>query len=586
MKVFHAVLLCCIPAILACAGGHKFVDKSQVVLGRVDGRPITAAEMDSIAGAKNIIISDTTDVQLLKQNLLDSLIDLKLIDIRVDSIKALLEQDRSFIERRNSEIANNVFRLMFDGEITFKIQMDSSEIDSFYSQHPEQFMTPEQVRVAHILISTPKPETAGVKSAKAKEKIIAANEKESLKRAKAILAKAKSGENWDSLCAKYSEDKNTNQKGGDIGLISRGRMGDEFDSLAFAAEIGSVVGPAKTIRGFHIIKVSEHIMPALKPLDSQLRGTIRASLFRNHEKEKADKFVDSLKSAAHYEFNEPILDLPDSLVQADQWVMIVNEKDTVFADRLLQNLPKFMRLKKYTEATPAVKRELLQDMSVNNLLRAAGKTLGYYDNPKVISAGIEFTDREARFKLDQIMRDSIYQPTEEEVKEYYDSHFEERYREKKPLKVQHIIFQDSALALVIRDSLLQGADFKEMALRYYPGEIEIREIAFDLGYISEQEMGQTFFEAVKQLEVGQISLPIKTVWGYHIAKLVDKRQDKSLDQVRPGIRDALKKSADNAVKKQMLEQWRESASIIIEKRTFEKYEFPEVVKPINLNQGS
>ncbi len=585
MKIFHAVLLCCGLAIISCAGGYKFVDKSKVVLGRVDGRPITAAEMDSIAGAKNVIISDTTDVQLLKQNLLDSLINQKLIDIRVDSVKAILEQDRAFIEMRNSEIANNVFRLMFDGEITFKIQMDSSEIDSFYSQHPEQFMTPEQVRAAQILISIPKPETAGVKSAKAKEKIIAANEKESLKRAKAILAKAKSGENWDSLCAKYSEDKNTNQKGGDMGLISRGRMAAEFDSAAFSAEVGSIVGPVKTRQGFHIIKVSEHLMPTLKPLDAQLRGTIRASLFRNHEKEKADKFVDSLKSIAHYEFNEQVLNLPDSLVKADEWVMVVNGKDTVFADRLLQNLPKFMRLKKYTEATPEIKRELLQDMSVNNLLRAAGKDLGYYDNPKVISAGIEFTDNEARRKLEQILRDTTYQPTEDEVKAYYDRYFEERYREKKPLKVQHIIFQDSTLALIIRDSLLQGADFKEMALRYYPGEKEIREIAFDLGYISEQEMGPTFFEAVKQLEVGQISLPIKTVWGYHIAKLTDKRQDKTIDQVRPGIRDALKKNADNAVKKRILDQWRASANIVIDNRTLEKYEFPEVIKPINLNRG-
>jgi len=95
-------------------------------------------------------------------------------------------------------------------------------------------------------------------------------------------------------------------------------------------------------------------------------------------------------------------------------------------------------------------------------------------------------------------------------------------------------------------------------------------------------MGPDFFERVNELEVGEISMPIKTRWGYHIAKLVNRRADKKLNQVRPGIRKALIEVADAKVKSRLLNQWRSSANIQIDYEWLEKYKFPEFVRTVEI----
>jgi parvulin-like peptidyl-prolyl isomerase len=568
----------------SCVFGPKSVDKSAVEVARVDGKAITYAELDSLAGALKITTTDSTNLDSLKRGLLDSLVEESLINQRIDSVKATINNDRELVERRNSEVANAVFKMMFDNEISFKVVLDTNQIDSFYIKNPDQFMTTEEVKAAQILVSFPKPDTADVKSEKQKKNIIKKNDQDTKKRAKKVYELAKAGDNWDSLVVKYSQDKATNKKGGDLGYFPSKKLAAELDSVIFKAKVGSIIGPIKTQFGYNIIRVDDHKMPVLKPLDKELRNKIRSGLLSQEERKRADKFVDSLKSEAQYVFNEDELAKPDSLIDVNAWAMTINAKDSIFESTVKNMLPKYMKRKGLTESTPEIKKEMLREIAVNNLLRAAGKTLGYYDKPEAVNTYESFNQREAKLKVEQMLRDVSYQPSQEEIDKYFKDNFEARYKEKNPLHVQHIIFADSAhaLALSVRDSIIAGADFKEMALRYYPGEKEIREVAYDLGYISNQDMGEEFFNKVNELKVGEISQPIKTKWGYHIAKLIDRRTDKTLDMVRPGVRKALIEVADSKIKQQYIKQWRALAKIQIYSGPLKKYRFPEQTKTIDI----
>ena len=151
--------------------------------------------------------------------------------------------------------------------------------------------------------------------------------------------------------------------------------------------------------------------------------------------------------------------------------------------------------------------------------------------------------------------------------------------------MQHIIFADSATALAVRDSILAGADFKDMALRYYPGEPEIREVAYDLGYISDEELGKRFYDYANSLQDGEVSLPFKTEWGYHLIKLVNRREDKKLSQVKPGIRKALIDQTDAGVATRLLNQWRAEAQITFDNKAINKYQFPENLRSVQVTPG-
>jgi len=558
------------------------VDRTAYVIARVDSKTITAADFDSIGEAMSVVIRSDTDVDSLKKVILDSSIDIKLIDIRVDSIVLELEHDRNFLEKRTHELANTVLRLMYQGEITGKTNIDSSQVVDEYSQNSEKYIDPAQIKASHVLIKIPPPDTFDVKSEEKMQKKFEDNRKETVKRAEAVYNKSISGGNWDSLVVKYSQDVTNNQKGGDLGYFPKGQMVPPFDSAAFNAEIGDIVGPVETRFGFHIIKIEDKKPESKLELDEDLFKKIKTGLSRAKEKEVADNFVDSLKTGARHVFNEEVLSQPDSLLDDSLWVVIVDDADTVFEQTVKKNFPKYLRRNSIIDWTAEDKKNMLKEISVNSLLRAAAHNLGYYNYPKAIQAKEEINRREAQMQVKHLLRNLEYQPTEEEVEKYYDEKFEERYHEKKPLHVQHIIFEDSALALVVRDSILAGADFKEMALHYYPGEKEIREVAYDLGYISDEELGQEFFTVANLLDVNDISLPFKTEWGHHLIKLVNRRIDKKLEQVRPGIRRALIEASDSSHRQEILDEWRPKSLIVEEEKALKKYKFPESLKSVEI----
>ena len=85
------------------------------------------------------------------------------------------------------------------------------------------------------------------------------------------------------------------------------------------------------------------------------------------------------------------------------------------------------------------------------------------------------------------------------------------------IKCSHILVQKQSEAITILDRLRQGEKFGKIA----------RELSIDsgsakrdgnLGYFSRGKMVKEFETAAFQLEVGKISEPVKTQYGYHIIK--------------------------------------------------------------------
>ena len=85
------------------------------------------------------------------------------------------------------------------------------------------------------------------------------------------------------------------------------------------------------------------------------------------------------------------------------------------------------------------------------------------------------------------------------------------------IKCSHILVQKQSEAITILDKIRQGEKFGKLA----------RELSVDsgsakrdgnLGYFSRGKMVKEFETAAFNLEVGKISEPVKTQYGYHIIK--------------------------------------------------------------------
>jgi len=118
----------------------------------------------------------------------------------------------------------------------------------------ERRPTRGEVKVAHIRISTPKSAgEAGVTAARL--------------RIDSVETQLKKGASFESMVKKYSDDKFTTDKNGEMPAFGVGRMPASFEQAAFALKNpGDISKPVQTDYGFHILKLIEKY--PLKPFDS------------------------------------------------------------------------------------------------------------------------------------------------------------------------------------------------------------------------------------------------------------------------------------------------------------------------------
>lgn len=131
--------------------------------------------------------------------------------------------------------------------------------------------------------------------------------------------------------------------------------------------------------------------------------------------------------------------------------------------------------------------------------------------------------------------------TDETARAFYDGNGELFHMEE--IKARHILVDEEQLAKDIIKKIDEGEDFAELAMEYST-EPGAQESGGDLGYFSRDvNFVPEFKEAVFALEVGQVSEPVKTEFGYHIITVEDKVEENvEFEEVIEGIKYSLKET--------------------------------------------
>ncbi|TWG29589.1 foldase protein PrsA [Geobacillus sp. C56-T2] len=124
--------------------------------------------------------------------------------------------------------------------------------------------------------------------------------------------------------------------------------------------------------------------------------------------------------------------------------------------------------------------------------------------------------------------------TEKELKDYYNNY-------KPKIRASHILVKDEKTAKEVKAKLDKGEDFAKLAKEYSqdPGSASN---GGDLGWFGPGKMVKEFEEAAYKLDVGEVSDPVKTDYGYHIIKVTDKEKKKSFAEMKDEIAFEVKRS--------------------------------------------
>lgn len=125
-------------------------------------------------------------------------------------------------------------------------------------------------------------------------------------------------------------------------------------------------------------------------------------------------------------------------------------------------------------------------------------------------------------------------PTEEDLKEYYEEN-KEVITPNKTYTASHILLDDKDKANEVYKEINEGLDFQEAARKYSKDPSAAS--GGSLGTFPKGVMVKEFQDGLDSLEVGEISKPVKSQFGYHLIKLEDinNEEAKAFDEVKDQV---------------------------------------------------
>jgi len=215
---------------LLLLGALPAMAQEDPVLFTVNDNPVHVSEFKYIYEKSNGKEANYSEASLDKYMELYKNFKLKIArarEMKLDTIPALKRE----LDGYRKKLANSY---LIDKEVTNHLAKEAYERKK------------TDVRMSHIYFS--------LKKLKSPSDTLAIYNK-----AMTLMKKLKSGTSFEQLASDFSEDKSSKVKGGDIGyftaIFPNGYY--EMEEAAYSTPVGQIVGPVRTVSGYHIIKVTD-----------------------------------------------------------------------------------------------------------------------------------------------------------------------------------------------------------------------------------------------------------------------------------------------------------------------------------------
>jgi hypothetical protein len=487
----------------------------------------------------------------------DSVIQFQLDSILIDTLVSLTTDQYDlrrhwlrYMEFRESTSAwlRNTY---WNRQLGDRVKIDSQDVIDYYNAHPASFSIPEQAEIYHIL-SSPLGFLQGPDSALyfrfSREDLHAYSEDYIWQ----LYDLIRYGEAFENVAQRFSHDVKSRDFGGRLGWVLPGTYIDPFDSVAFSLKDGEVSRPYQDADGWHLLYRTNYHSGGPEPLDSaNIYNRAATAAFDSKVAKLAPAVLDSLRSEAEVEVNDLYYSTPDLMTVDDTlWAAVVNTSDTVYFHSLKLLVDDYGVRLRLNVNSDEVRRAMLATNVGPMVVLQAARFEGYDTLPEYIAyrdATLKTTIK--YFRLTQLYGTVEWQPSEEEIASYYKKHWDD-YHPRKHIQAEQLVVKDPELAYFLREQAGQGMSLTDLLAAFGP-EGEGYDIVYEnLGIVEEGKLPGDLEDALKRTHAYRLTPVVQTARGYHLARVLKRDYDKTLDMVRGGIRSIL-------IDQYRWEQWRE-----------------------------
>ena len=175
-------------------------------------------------------------------------------------------------------------------------------------------------------------------------------------------------------------------------------------------------------------------------------------------------------------------------------------------------------------STEEARKQLLEQFISFELMSRLGaemklnETEEYKNNLKVLEK-----DLLTQLTINKVLSEVTV--TDADALEYYNNN-KESFVEQATVSAKHILVEDEEKCAKIREEIQSGAcTFEEAAMKY--SSCPSKEQGGSLGSFGKGMMVPEFEEAAFVLELGTVSEPVKTQFGYHLIKVEERTEGKT-----------------------------------------------------------
>ena len=278
---------------------------------------------------RNFGLTPTTYRQQLKRdNLMGQ------VQQAIASTAFTLDHDADLVARLDGQTRNIAVLTMPLALEMLSVSMDAEEIDAYYLDNKQRFMTPEKLSINFVTLNKSDfydqvevtdedlkkeyldwQQAASEKSeTEASHMLFLVNdsqtEEQALDLAKIAHTQLEQGQDFASVAQQHSQDDSTSSDGGYIGLLAKGEFGEAFDTVLFDLQSGTYSAPVVTEFGVQIVYA--HAQDAAdQPTFEQQKQALSLALKQSGAE---SLFVAASEEMADIAFSSPdLLEVADAL---------------------------------------------------------------------------------------------------------------------------------------------------------------------------------------------------------------------------------------------------------------------------------
>ena len=233
-----------------------------------------------------------------------------------------------------------------------------------------------------------------------------------------------------------------------------------------------------------------------------------------------------------------------------------------------------------SEIPPVFQSTVTKDQ-INNFIQQWIDTELIYQN--AMKLGMDL-DQDFRYELEKAKKELLVRKylnrileekvdvAEEEIQRYYEENKENFVTDNDEIRALQILVATRAEAKVVRQRITKGEDFievaKEVSLDY------AKHKRLEMSFFSKHNIVPEISRRVFSYKVGSLTGPMRSDFGWHIFKIIEKRPkgfDKELDEVKSDIVNRLAANKKNQQYKSLLIDLRNKTRIKTNENILKKF---------------